>query len=133
MLWQHLCMYDADVHQPPRPCVWLPDQSIGLCILMQVDGRSFYAAGTNGYALALVSDGKQYGFTDAALEKYFAEQVLPQLSEMEMQRNDWMMAALQLHVKRSLFSGQGSSYMSAGAEIAHFCLQELESHDHKAL
>lgn len=42
---------------------------------MQVDGRTFYAAGTNGYVLALVSDGTQYGFTDAALEGYFAEQV----------------------------------------------------------
>ena len=43
-------------------------------LVVQLNGQRFYAAGSNGYALALESDGKQYGFTDAALDLYFAEQ-----------------------------------------------------------
>ena len=70
---------------------------------MQVDGRTFYAAGTNGYALALVSDGTQYGFTDAALERYFAEQVCC-LSCLTWRCREMMDHGLQLHGRRSPFS-----------------------------
>ncbi len=42
---------------------------------MQLNGARFYAAGSNGYLLGVISNGVQYGFTDAAVSSYFAGQV----------------------------------------------------------
>lgn len=42
---------------------------------MQLNGARFYAAGSNGYLLGVISNGVQYGFTDAAVSSYFSGQV----------------------------------------------------------
>ncbi|KAK9839059.1 hypothetical protein WJX74_008591 [Apatococcus lobatus] len=39
-----------------------------------LNGQRFYSAGTNGYSLALISNGKQYGFAAAGVNSYFAMQ-----------------------------------------------------------
>ncbi|KAK9843613.1 hypothetical protein WJX84_002888, partial [Apatococcus fuscideae] len=39
-----------------------------------LNGARFYAAGSNGYYLGLISNGVQYGFTDAAISSYFSGQ-----------------------------------------------------------
>ncbi len=45
------------------------------CSGVQLNGARFYAAGSNGYYLGLISNGVQYGFTDAAISSYFSGQV----------------------------------------------------------
>ena len=52
-----------------------PEQAFETRPGMQLNGARFYAAGSNGYYLGLISNGVQYGFTDAAISSYFQGQV----------------------------------------------------------